>query len=79
MHKYEKPKANNSSNPNKKARVSFSEDLDNFEFDDKSYNSKMKVNCICPKCGQQHVMSFHWIGRGTPRKYCQPCKGGPIE
>jgi len=78
MHKFEKSKANNSSNPKKTPRVSFSEDLDNFEFDDKSYNSKMKVKCICPKCGQQHVMAFHWIGRGTPRKYCQPCKGGPI-
>jgi hypothetical protein len=21
-------------------------------------------------------LAFHWIGRGTPRKYCQSCKGG---
>ena len=39
MHKFEKSKANNSSSPNKTPRVSFSEDLDNFEFDDKSYIS----------------------------------------
>jgi hypothetical protein len=36
---------------------------------------KMKVECICPKCGQKHTLSFHWIGRGTPRKFCQACKG----
>jgi hypothetical protein len=36
---------------------------------------KMKVECICPKCGQKHVMNFHWIGRGIPRKYCPLCKG----
>ncbi|NNL75624.1 MAG: hypothetical protein HKO68_04730, partial [Desulfobacterales bacterium] len=34
-----------------------------------------KVGCICPKCGQEHVMAFHWIGRGIPRKYCPSCKG----
>jgi hypothetical protein len=38
------------------------------------YNDKMKVECICPKCGQKHIMTFHWIGRGTPRKYCPVCK-----
>jgi hypothetical protein len=35
----------------------------------------MKVECLCPKCGRKHVMTFHWIGRGTPRKYCPSCKG----
>jgi transposase-like protein len=60
------------------ARFSSSEELDEIEFDDKSYNSKMKVECICPKCGQRHVMAFHWIGRGIPRKYCPSCKGGSI-
>jgi transposase-like protein len=56
-------------------RFSFSEEIDDFD-NETSYNSKMKVECICPKCSQRHVMAFHWIGRGTPRKYCQSCKGG---
>ena len=38
--------------------------------------SKTKVECICPKCGQKHTMNFHWIGRGTPRKFCPICKTG---
>jgi len=76
MQKIEKSPANNSGNPNRVTRFSFSEELDEGGFDDKSYNSKMKVECICPKCGQRHIMTFHWIGRGTPRKYCQTCKGG---
>jgi hypothetical protein len=36
---------------------------------------KMKVECICPKCGKKHTMNFHWIGRGTPRKFCPLCRG----
>lgn len=44
------------------------------EFDDGIDYDKMKVECICPKCGNKHVMNFHWIGRGTPRKFCPPCK-----
>ena len=63
-------------NPGKMPHLSISEELDGVEFDDKSYNSKMKIECICPKCGQRHVMAFHWIGRGTPRKYCLSCKSG---
>jgi ribosomal protein S27AE len=78
MHNTKISKANYSSSPNKTYGVSSFEELDDIEFNDKSFNSKMKVNCICPKCGQHHVMAFHWIGRGTPRKYCQPCKGGPV-
>ena len=78
MHKIEKSHANNSGNPHKMNRFSFPEEFDDFELDDKSYNSKMKVECICPKCGQRHVMAFHWIGRGIPRKYCPSCKGGSI-
>jgi uncharacterized protein (DUF983 family) len=35
---------------------------------------KSKVECICPKCGKRHVMNFHWIGRGTPRKFCSSCR-----
>jgi len=76
MHKIKKSHAIISGNHNRMTRFSFSEELDDFEFDDNSYNAKMKVECICPKCSQKHVMAFHWIGRGTPRKYCQSCKGG---
>jgi hypothetical protein len=76
MYKIENSQADNSRNPNKMPRLSFPEELDDVEFDDKSYNSKMKIECICPKCAQRHIMAFHWIGRGTPRKYCQSCKGG---
>ena len=45
------------------------------DVNDLPYNDKMKVECLCPKCGRKHVMTFHWIGRGTPRKYCPSCKG----
>ena len=45
------------------------------EFDDMIYYDKMKIECICPKCGKKHVMNFRWIGRGTPRKFCPLCKG----
>ncbi len=37
-------------------------------------HDKSKVECLCPKCGKKHIMNFHWIGRGTPRKYCQSCR-----
>jgi ribosomal protein S27AE len=76
MYKIENSQADNSRNPNKMPRLSFPEELDDVESDDKSYDSKMKIECICPKCAQRHIMAFHWIGRGTPRKYCQSCKGG---
>jgi hypothetical protein len=49
---------------------------DDSNFDEIYYNDKKKIECICPKCGQRHKMAFHWIGRGTPRKYCAPCKAG---
>jgi len=45
------------------------------EYDDNIDYDKMKVECICPKCGKKHMMNFHWIGRGTPRKFCTLCKG----
>jgi len=51
-------------------------DGDKANFDEIPYNDKMKMECICPRCGQKHVMTFHWIGRGTPRKFCPSCKGG---
>jgi len=37
---------------------------------------KTAVECICPKCGERHIIHFHWIGRGTPRKFCSTCKTG---
>jgi len=37
---------------------------------------KTAVECICPKCGERHILNFHWIGRGTPRKFCSTCKTG---
>jgi len=45
------------------------------DFDEYSFDDKIKIECICPKCDQKHKMSLHWIGRGTPRKYCPACKG----
>ena len=76
MHKLEKSQATIAGNPNNTTQLSLSEELDGSAHDDYSYNSKMKIECICPKCGQKHIMAFHWIGRGTPRKYCPSCKGG---
>jgi len=35
---------------------------------------KSRVECICPICDKKHFLNFHWIGRGTPRKYCQNCR-----
>ena len=46
-----------------------SDDEDNFDYENKS-----KVECICPKCGKKHIMNFHWIGRGVPRKFCKLCR-----
>ena len=45
------------------------------EFADEKKSAKMKVECICPMCDKKHTMNINWIGRGTPRKYCQSCKG----
>jgi len=57
-------------------RLSSYNNEDDKDFNEIYYNNKKKVECICPKCGQKHNMTFHWIGRGTPRKYCVPCKAG---
>jgi len=59
-----------------KEMINTNENMDAGDFDEIKYNDKIKVECICPKCGQKHKMNFHWIGRGTPRKYCPSCKGG---
>jgi hypothetical protein len=32
------------------------------------------IECICPKCGIGHKMKLLWSGRGTPKKFCPPCK-----
>lgn len=32
---------------------------------------KRDVACVCPKCSESHPIKMHWIGRGTPRKFCQ--------
>lgn len=33
-----------------------------------------KVVAICPRCGVSHKSRRVWIGRGTPRFYCAPCR-----
>jgi hypothetical protein len=63
----------NEKNIGRQRNLSITEELDGL--DDGIDHDKMKVECICPKCGIKHVMNFHWIGRGTPRKFCPPCKG----
>jgi hypothetical protein len=55
-------------------RLASLDNVEGGEFEEITYNDKMKVECICPKCGRKHIMTFHWIGRGTPRKYCPLCK-----
>jgi len=59
-----------------KEQLSSSDKAADHDFDEINFNDKLKVECICPKCGQKHKLSLHWIGRGTPRKYCSSCKGG---
>lgn len=34
----------------------------------------VSTQCICPKCHKKHIVKLKWIGRGTPRKFCQACK-----
>ncbi len=46
------------------------------EYDEMMDLLKMKIECICPKCRQRHIMNLYWIGRGTPRKYCPTCRSG---
>ena len=78
MQKFDTPQTGNFGNSEEAGDLVCLEELYEVDFDDKSYNSKTKVECICPKCGQRHVLAFHWIGRGTPRKYCPSCKGGSV-
>ena len=44
------------------------------ELGEQKKSDKTAIECICPKCGEQHILNFHWIGRGTPRKYCSLCR-----
>lgn len=39
-----------------------------------SVAGKRTTLCRCPKCGAEHKMKIHWIGRGRPRKYCPLCR-----
>jgi hypothetical protein len=55
-------------------RYASADDREDAEIEETTYNDKTKVECICPKCGRKHIMTFHWIGRGIPRKYCPLCK-----
>ena len=59
----------------RKYRIDSYDKMDAGDFEEIKYSNKTKVECICPKYGQKHKMNFHWIGRGTPRKYCPTCKG----
>jgi hypothetical protein len=40
---------------------------------EKEARGKVQV-CRCPKCGRNHRNRLHWIGRGTPRMFCDYCK-----
>ena len=62
-------------NKSRKFRSTLNDEMAASDYDEIKYNDKKKVECICPKCGIKHKMNFHWIGRGTPRKYCPACKG----
>jgi hypothetical protein len=59
-------------NASRKHQETIANPDDDFEVD--ADCDKSKVECICPKCDKKHLLNFHWIGRGTPRKYCQPCR-----
>jgi Zn ribbon nucleic-acid-binding protein len=44
-------------------------------YSERGYSSSTEsVKCYCPKCEQTHTMQILWIGKGTPRKFCQRCK-----
>jgi hypothetical protein len=34
---------------------------------------KKITKCICPNCEKEHTKKIHWIGIGTPKKYCLKC------
>lgn len=47
---------------------------DGCSFDEPDGFVKSDVACICPKCLKVHSIRMHWIGRGTPRKFCISCR-----
>lgn len=55
-------------------------DKDKYQYDRKKYQEKdvgslqKSVECVCPKCGEDHTFFMHWSGAGKPRKFCQDCK-----
>ena len=51
--------------------MTVNEGADDDESDD---FEKRDVACICPKCVKTHFIKMHWIGRGTPRKFCPSCR-----
>ena len=62
-----------------RAWLSTSKDIDDTHFDGIPYSEKKKVDCRCPKCGQNHVMSFHWIGGVLLEKTARPAGVGPLD
>jgi len=37
-------------------------------------SGKSMIECICPGCGELHIMKIHWSGRGICRKFCESCR-----
>ena len=64
--------SSNKRNTSRKHQETIENPEDEFEVD--ADCDKSKVECICPKCDKKHMLNFHWIGRGTPRKYCPNCR-----
>ena len=44
------------------------------DFDEIADPSKMKVECICPKCGQRHVMNFTGLVEAHPENFVRHAK-----
>ena len=37
--------------------------------------SYKQTRCLCPKCSKPHLVKMWWTGTGSPRKYCDGCRG----
>lgn len=44
------------------------------DWDESDDYRKRTVQCICPNCQRTHMVKMLWIGRGTPRIFCQSCR-----